>query len=76
MSLTAPAASEMFAAWFKRRAWMLWKGVRNLLDDEKLANELYSHPLIRSLAAAVPPFGRPIDAASARRIQFSLDFEF
>jgi hypothetical protein len=49
LSLAVTAANEMSAAWFKRRAWMLWKGVQNLVDDEELAKQLYAHPLIRSL---------------------------
>jgi hypothetical protein len=49
LSLVVTAANELFAAWFRRRAWMLSKGIKNLLDDDALAQKLYSHPLIRSL---------------------------
>ena len=53
LSLVVTAANEMSAAWFRRRAWMLHKGIANLLDDEKLTARLYEHPLIRSLSS--PP---------------------
>jgi hypothetical protein len=49
LSLAVTAANEVGAAWFRRRAWMLRKGIRNLLDDEDLARQFYDHPLIRSL---------------------------
>ena len=51
LSLVVTAANEMSAAWFRRRAWMLRKGIANLLDDEALAAKLYEHPLIRSLSS-------------------------
>ena len=53
LSLVVTAANEMSAAWFRRRAWMLHKGIVNLLDDDKLAARLYEHPMIRSLSS--PP---------------------
>ena len=49
LSLAVTAANEVGAAWFGRRAWMLRKGIRNLLDDDELARRFYAHPLIRSL---------------------------
>jgi hypothetical protein len=49
LSLAVTAANEVGAAWFGRRAWMLRKGIRNLLDDDELARRFYDHPLIRSL---------------------------
>jgi hypothetical protein len=51
LSLAVTAANEMSAAWFRRRAWMLRKGIANLLDDDGLADRLYEHPLIRSLSS-------------------------
>jgi hypothetical protein len=51
LSLVVTAGNELFAAWFRRRAWMLRKGIRNLLGDDRLAGEFYGHPLIRSLSA-------------------------
>jgi hypothetical protein len=51
LSLAVTAANELFAAWFRRRAWMLRKGIGNLLADDGLAAQLYQHPLIRSLSA-------------------------
>lgn len=49
LSLGVTAANELLAAWFRRRAWMLRKGVHNLLGDDQLARQLYGHPLIRGL---------------------------
>jgi hypothetical protein len=51
LSLVVTAANEMSAAWFRRRAWMLHKGVSTLLDDEQLADKLYDHPLVKSLSS-------------------------
>jgi len=53
LSLAVTAANEMSAAWFRRRAWMLRKGISNLLDDDDLAANLYDHPMIQSLSS--PP---------------------
>lgn len=50
LSLTVTAANEMLAAWFKRRAWMLRKGIINLLDTPADAERLFQHPLIRGLS--------------------------
>jgi len=50
LSLAVTAANEMSAAWFKRRAWMLRKGILNLLDDDALTVAFYAHPLIQSLS--------------------------
>jgi len=52
LSLAVTAANELAAAWFRRRAWMLRKGVQNLLGDEQLSAQLYAHPLIRSLSGS------------------------
>ena len=49
LSLIVTATNELFAAWFKRRAWMLHKGIVNLLDHPAIAQQLFDHPLIRSL---------------------------
>jgi hypothetical protein len=43
----------MFAAWFRRRAWMLHKGISTLLGDKQLAARMYEHPLIQGLSS--PP---------------------
>lgn len=53
LSLAVSAANEMFAAWFRRRAWMLHKGITTLVADAQLAEKLYEHPLIQSLSS--PP---------------------
>jgi hypothetical protein len=53
LSLAVTAANEMSAAWVRRRAWMLHKGVSNLLNDDRLAASFYDHPLIQSLSS--PP---------------------
>ena len=59
LSLVVTAANEMSAAWFRRRAWMLRKGIAKLLDDEELAARLYDHPMIQeSVLAARPAFAR------------------
>lgn len=50
LSLAVTAANELAAAWFRRRAWMLRRGVLNLLGDAELTGRFYAHPLIRSLA--------------------------
>lgn len=49
LSLAVTAANELLAAWFRRRAWMLRRGVRNLLGDGQLTRQVYDHPLIRGL---------------------------
>ena len=51
LSLAVTAANEMSAAWFRRRAWMLHKGISTLLDDAQLADRLYEHPLIQGLSS-------------------------
>ena len=51
LSLAVTAANEMSAAWFRRRAWMLHKGISTLLADKELANRLYEHPLLQSLSS-------------------------
>ena len=53
LSLAVTTANEMSAAWFRRRAWMLHKGISTLLDDPQLADKLYEHPLLQSLSS--PP---------------------
>lgn len=58
LSLAVTAANEMSAAWFRRRAWMLRKGVVNLLDDEALASRFYDHPIVRSLYSPPGPIAR------------------
>lgn len=50
LSLAVTAGNELFAAWFRRRAWMLRQGVQHLLADERVAAQFYDHPLIRSLS--------------------------
>lgn len=50
LSLGVTAANELLAAWFRRRAWMLRRGVRNLLGDDPLVRQLYDHPLVRGLS--------------------------
>jgi hypothetical protein len=52
LSLAVTAANELGAAWFRRRAWMLRKGVANLLADDRLVDEFYKHSLIRSLSVS------------------------
>jgi hypothetical protein len=49
LSLAVTAGNELFAAWFKRRAWMLKRAVGTMLDDRTVAKDLFDHPLIRSL---------------------------
>ena len=48
LSLGVTAANELFAAWFRRRAWMLRLGVESLLNGAQV-QEFYTHPLIQSL---------------------------
>ena len=47
LSFVVTAANEMSAAWFRRRAWMLRKGITQLLNDDDLAARFYDHPLIQ-----------------------------
>ncbi|HVR38900.1 MAG TPA: hypothetical protein VMU84_07370 [Thermoanaerobaculia bacterium] len=49
MSLVCSAAAEIFEGFLKYRARDLERGVRELLHDPKLVQELYDHPLIRGL---------------------------
>lgn len=66
LSLAVTAGNELLAAWFKRRAWMLRKGILNLLDDDKLADTLYDHPMIQSLS---PPPGLISRVPIVRRLR-------
>jgi len=52
LSLAVTAANELCAAWFRRRAWMLRKGVQNLLGNDRLTAQFYAHPLVRSLSGS------------------------
>jgi hypothetical protein len=56
LSLAVTAAQELIASLLKSRANALWKGVKNLLGDDALAEQLYDHPLVRSLRTK---HGRP-----------------
>jgi hypothetical protein len=50
LSLAVTAANEMAAAWFKRRAWMLQRGITGLLGgDTALMRGVFNHPLIKGL---------------------------
>jgi hypothetical protein len=53
LSFVVTAANEMSAAWFRRRAWMLRKGITQLLNDKELAARLYDHPMIQGVSS--PP---------------------
>jgi hypothetical protein len=59
LSLIVTAASEMIAAWLKRRHSNLWLGIVNLLG-EGYAEKLYDHALIKGLSP--PPSRRWGDA--------------
>jgi hypothetical protein len=50
LSLAVTAANELCAAAFRRRAWMLRKGVEHLIADDRLVKDFYKHSLIRSLS--------------------------
>ncbi|HWW59993.1 MAG TPA: hypothetical protein VN181_01370 [Thermoanaerobaculia bacterium] len=49
MSLICSAAAEIFESFLKYRARDLERGIRELLHDPKLVQELYDHPLISGL---------------------------
>ena len=49
MSLICSAAAEIFEGFLKYRARDLERGIRELLHDPKLVQELYDHPLISGL---------------------------
>lgn len=49
LALIVTSLSELIAAWLKWRAKNLAEGVRNILSDQKLAQDLYKHPLVKSL---------------------------
>jgi hypothetical protein len=53
LSFVVTAANEMSAAWFRRRAWMLRKGITQLLNDDELAARFYDHPMIQGVSS--PP---------------------
>jgi hypothetical protein len=53
LALICTTVNEMLAGWRKSRARFLDRGITRLLgNDEKLKEELYAHPLIRSLASS------------------------
>jgi hypothetical protein len=49
-ALSCTALNEVIAGIFDRRAKMLRDGIEHLLGDEKLADAVYQHPSIASLA--------------------------
>ena len=49
-SLLVSAVNELFASWLKLRATTLWKGLEKLLLSPSLRDELYQHPLIKTLS--------------------------
>jgi hypothetical protein len=51
LSLVVTAANELIAAWLKRRAATMWRGVVQLLGSEASASAVYNHPLIRGITA-------------------------
>src|SRR5258706_4045483 len=49
LSLVVTAVTELLAGWRRWRATHLFKGLKNLLGNEELVTQLYSHPWITGL---------------------------
>lgn len=50
LSVITSHVNELLANWFRWRAKDLEQGVRNMLADPELADKVWNHPIIRSLA--------------------------
>ena len=50
LSVITSHVNELISQWFRWRATHLEEGVRNMLADPDLANKVWNHPMIRSLA--------------------------
>lgn len=59
LSLAVMYANELVAARFGWRSRMLESTIRNMLSDAALADQLYNHPLIRSLYSGVDGSNKP-----------------
>ena len=65
LSLICSAVNEMISAILKARAKFLEEGIAHLLEDETFKEQLYSHPLIRSLSREVNPLLKKIGIKDA-----------
>ena len=59
LSLAVMYFNELVAARFSWRSSMLEATIRNMLSDAALADQLYNHPLIRSLYSGVDGSNKP-----------------
>ena len=50
LSVITSHINELLAQWFRWRSADLEEGIRNMLADPDLANKVWNHPIIRSLA--------------------------
>ena len=55
LSLICTTVNETIATLTRRRSKVLEKAITNIIGDPKLKNELYSHPVIKSLSEGGKP---------------------
>ena len=55
LSLICTTVNETIATLTRRRSKVLEKAITNIVGDPKLKNELYSHPVIKSLSEGGKP---------------------
>jgi len=52
LAMVTSAISDWISQMFKWRAYLLEESIRNILVDDKLAEQFYTHPLIKALHSA------------------------
>jgi hypothetical protein len=72
-SLVVVGLHELLAAQFKWRAKMLEMSIRNMLSDSALADQLYNHPLVRSLYNGEDGTSKPSYIPSSQFAQALMD---
>jgi hypothetical protein len=72
-SLVVVGLHELLAAKFKWRAKMLEMSIRNMLSDSALADQLYNHPLVRSLYSGEDGTSKPSYIPASQFAQALMD---
>ena len=73
LSLAAMYGQEWISSKFKWRSGMLESSIRNMLSDGALADQLYNHPLIRSLFTGEGNVDKPAYIPSSQFAQALMD---
>jgi hypothetical protein len=72
-SLIVVGLHELLSAKFKWRAKMLEMSIRNMLSDSALADQLYNHPLVRSLYSGEDGTSKPSYIPASQFAQALMD---